>query len=63
MDYSFLRRLLEMEVNFLCDRLHEVGIGILDTSPNQDGTLSHLTLEELKSFRAELRVLNKNSKG
>lgn len=57
MDEQSQRTILEKEVNLLCDKLHEAGMGVLDTSPSQDGTLSHLSLLDLNRMKNELANL------
>lgn len=57
MNEQMERTLLETKVNALIERLHEMGHGVKDTSPNQDGTLSHYSLSDLRRLERELRDL------
>jgi len=57
MDEKTERTILEKEVYFLVDQLHSAGMGVLDTSPKQDGTLDHLTLVDLRQLKRDFRDL------
>lgn len=63
MDETLERQLLETAVNLLMNQLHDAGMGIVDTSPNKDGSLSHLSLSDLRMMKRELVTLARTAGG
>ena len=59
MNETIQRGLLETEINVLIGQLQKSGFNTLslDSSPNKDGSLSHLSLTDLSAMKRELRDL------
>lgn len=49
------RSLIESEVTVFMNQLRELGAGVKDTSPKQDGSLDHLSLPDLRQMHRMLR--------
>jgi hypothetical protein len=55
MNEALERSLLESEVQVFIAQIQDLGGGIKDTSPKQDGTLDHLSIPDLRQLHRSLR--------
>jgi len=57
MNEQIQRQLLETEYLVMTEQLAKLGHATLDTSPNKDGTLAHLSTNDLRALTRQLRDL------